>query len=322
MSKHSVFVARFPYKGDEKSTVTDWLVETVLKMKADPTVGDIFQKAFDDTPITMTRNAACLAAREAGADYLLMVDNDMAPDIDKGLPGFVPFWDAAWPFAKARGDAIVAAPYCGPPPNECVYVFHWHQDQTGAADPGFALRMIDREYASTLTGVREVAALPTGLLLLPVAALSRLPLPWFAYEWKDRHEAQKASTEDVYFTRNASLAGVKCYCAWDSWAGHHKGKLVGKPQPLGPGAVARELRAALARPERGGVMMDVPENGFPLTGPGGFREPDRRVARPGGPRPGVEAAVVSLKPGVNAREPRPSPAARNGDWAREPQEVR
>jgi hypothetical protein len=43
-----------------------------------------------------------------------------------------------------------------------------------------------------------------------------------------------ASTEDVAFSRDLTYAGVPLFCAWQSWAGHIKPKMVGKPLEIPP----------------------------------------------------------------------------------------
>jgi hypothetical protein len=43
---------------------------------------------------------------------------------------------------------------------------------------------------------------------------------------------KKATTEDVYFSRNLALAGVPQYVLWDCWAGHIKPIVVDKPDLL------------------------------------------------------------------------------------------
>ncbi len=61
---------------------------------------------------------------------------------------------------------------------------------------------------------------------------------WFYYEYSDRYETKKASTEDVTATRDISLHGLATlgynpiHCAWSSWAGHWKPKCVTKPNRL------------------------------------------------------------------------------------------
>ena len=134
-----------------------------------------------------------------------------------------------WP---AIQPATIAAPYCGPPPHECVYVFKWASKSTGDADPSFKLEMFDRDDAARKTGIEEVAALPTGLILYDIRVFRQLPPPWFEYEWSDAYRTHKASTEDVYQTRNASIMGLPQFVTWDCWAAHIKTKFVVKPRSL------------------------------------------------------------------------------------------
>jgi hypothetical protein len=144
---------------------------------------------------------------------------------------------------------MIAAPYCGPPPVESVYVFRNQTMQDQSPNPNFALEMYDRHTASTMRGIQECAALPTGLCLINMAAVRDLPHPRFDYEWKDRHgvmeskcptcchpvpgeRVQKASTEDVFFSRNLTYKGWPIHVNWDAWAGHYKLKMVGPPQRI------------------------------------------------------------------------------------------
>ncbi len=267
MKKFKVAVARFPGGGVERWESVGWLITTIPKIRDDPRVSAVADvTSAPSTPITMLRNRAVSEALEQEADYLLMIDSDMAPDTP--YAGSRPFWDAAWEFMMDRrtrerncrdaldrsvspagttlGDpvheawrdsaitkdfppATIAAPYCGPPPNECCYVFHWATWQTDSPDPNFRLEMIPREHAALKSGIQEQSALPTGLILYDMRVFNILPPPWFRYEYKDVAETELASTEDVYQTRNASLLKLPQFCAWDSWAGHIKTKVVGKP---------------------------------------------------------------------------------------------
>jgi hypothetical protein len=271
MDKKSVLIARFPYRGYELSECVDWLVETVIEMKGDARVGDIFRKRVADTPISMTRNQACDAARRLGADFVLMIDDDVAPDHHKGEPGARPFWASSFEFLLAHGGpAVVAAPYCGPPPHENVYVFRWRNRASGGPADSQALDLkldqYTREEAAERTGIEEVAALPTGLLLMHTAVLEGLPPPWFDYEYETAYETHKATTEDVYFTRNLSMRGVPVYCNWDAWAGHDKRKLVGKPRPVTFDLVRDEYRRAWRQRLQAETprLVDVPPGGVIL----------------------------------------------------------
>ncbi|MEK0126623.1 hypothetical protein, partial [Bordetella pertussis] len=90
--------------------------------------------------------------------------------------------------------------------------------------------MYSRAEASQFTGIGEVAALPTGLIMYDMRIFDMLEpkdensKPWFYYEWADKYQSEKASTEDVSATRDMSLVGQQVlgyspvFCAWDSWA--------------------------------------------------------------------------------------------------------
>lgn len=244
MPKYKIMIARFPYGGAEESKCVDYLIKLSGILKADARVGEVISMAVNDTPITMTRNKVCRAAQLSKCDYLVMVDNDMVPDYQATKP----FWETSFDFAlKHNGPCIVAAPYCGPPPHENVYVFQWQTIQSDQPEEHFLLKQFTREQASVMVGIQEVAALPTGLFLMDVRALDKVKKPWFYYEYSDEYEMEKSSTEDVTFTRDCSLAGVPIYCNWDAWAGHVKRKIVGKPHVLRVEEVANMVQTAVKR---------------------------------------------------------------------------
>lgn len=263
MNKYKIALCRFPGSGWEHSGLATWLMTTFHEMKQDARVEAVLSIVKSDTPITMTRNATVKDALAAGCDYILMVDSDMSPDYLVGRdPRAMPFWKTAWDFLMRRREeedlhtdmlgsragysderingesavafppATVAAPYCGPPPNELCFVFHWHCRESEGPDPAFSLEMIDREDAARRGGIEEVAALPTGLILYDARVFRELSPPWFDYEWADVERSEKASTEDVFQTRNASQLRLPQYVLWDSWACHVKTKEVGKPRIL------------------------------------------------------------------------------------------
>jgi len=227
-----------------------WWAAQFHALAGDPRIGRISEADLSDTPITMTRNRALRLAKESKADLLLMIDSDNVPDLYVGKdPGAKPFLASSIDFAYQRllrgVPTMIAAPYCGPPPHpteggyENVYVFAWENAESDV--PGFAGSKVifyDRDRAALMTGIAPAAALPTGVMLLTTNILDALPPPYFRYEWTDKWESEKASTEDVYFSRNIAMAGIKrwgenvVFCNWDSWAGHYKPKCVGKPTVL------------------------------------------------------------------------------------------
>lgn len=258
--KVTIAMARFPGQSQEHPESTDLYVDMVLRAKDDPRVEKYHLWKISDTPITMGRNRAIKEALQVGADILFMLDADMGR-----LPGEQPFYPIAMDFLIGREvPAIIGAPYCGPMPSCSVYVFHWtnHANIPHTEYPDVHLKMIGREDAAKRSGIEEVAALPTGLVAIDLRCITgfvdpssgkevSVPVPWFDYEWTDQYQTEKASTEDVYFTRNASLVGCKCYCAWDSWHAHHKLTEIGRPVPWNPSLVAENYRRVMNEgPER------------------------------------------------------------------------
>lgn len=261
--KLDVQIAFFPYGGNggtasEVPQIKHWLVETVCKAKIDPRVGSIGSIDIVDTPITMSRNRVQREASRAGFDLLLMVDSDNFPDLYVGRdPEAKSFWDVAFNAIYdhwERGPLVIAAPYGGPPPNEEPYVFHWTDGETAGADEhDMKLSMLTRSEAAQASGLHPVAALATGLMMIDMRVFEYLEPPYFYYEWTDQYQTQKASTEDVTFTRDVSLAVWSALgynplrCAFSSWAGHWKPKCVGKPNLLTVEAVGERLRNAMTR---------------------------------------------------------------------------
>ena len=247
-----LLVALFPYKRALDPDVSFWLGDLQHQCKSNPLIRRYSTTSIDDTPITMTRNLSIKRAKEGNFDFLLMIDSDMGPDNYLSRPGAKPFFQSSFDFMiKHAGPSIVAAPYCGPPPDENVYIFHTPRMETRKDKLGWRLAMIPRESAAQRAGMEEVIALPTGLMLIDMRAIDMMKPPYFDYEWADApFNTEKASTEDVYFTRNASFAGVKVYSNWDAWATHWKFKAVGPPDILRPENIRESLREALADSNR------------------------------------------------------------------------
>jgi hypothetical protein len=260
--KFNVGIVTFSYGGNggissEVPDIREWMTPLVVDLSKDPRVDAIRIWNLADTPITMTRNRAVLQAREFGVDVLVMVDSDMKPDLYSGASDAKPFFQSSFDFLVnhyAKGPCVIGAPYCGPPPVECVYVFRWNNQQNENPNPDFQLEMYDRHTAVKMAGIQECAALPTGLIMYDMRAFAltepktTADKPWFYYEWKDHFCAEKASTEDVTMTRDLSLVGAQklgynpVYCNWDSWAGHWKPKCVGKPQVIAASGVSHKLK--------------------------------------------------------------------------------
>lgn len=279
--KLKIGLARFPYAGNggfqsEHPAVGTWMAGLTKAVDKDPRCQPgMYHFCEGDTPIPMMRNLACFKAIRAGVDVLIMIDSDTVPDLYAGHdPTAKKFWDSSFEFLyehHAKGPCVVMAPYGGPPPDpvlggsENMYMFRWRTKRNDPDAPMFSLEQFTREEAAAMGGISEVAAGPTGLVMIDLRCLSshldpagpnetweRLDPPWFFYEYPDdnlpvKYQIQKCSTEDVVFTRNLSMIGVPQFTNWDAWAGHYKPYLVGKPMVITPEFVRKQYRAAILR---------------------------------------------------------------------------
>lgn len=267
-----VMLCRFPGGNSEHPSEVDWILNTTLACYADPRIEALHHWHLNDTPVTMSRNRAIKEAIRNQIDICLMVDSDMGPDM---IDPSKAFWSRALDFIIKRyheAPTIIAAPYCGPPPHENVYIFRWRKYQSDHPNPDYKLDQFTREEAAERTGIEAVAALPTGLIAIDMRVFTgfeaggkklKLAPPYFYYEWKDPEQTEKASTEDVTFTRDVHLLygahGLETvFVDWDTWGVHYKTKPVGKPQLLNPGDLARLFQArAGAKPD----PAEAPTNG-------------------------------------------------------------
>ena len=146
---------------------------------------------------------------------------------------------------------------------------------------------VARQETLELSGLREVAALPTGIVLVDTLALRGLEQPFTYYEWDDDRQLHKASTEDVAFTRDMALRGIPQICAWSSWAGHWKAKCVGRPMPITSQTVSAKFRKAILKDYNigpGEELIDVEEKEVGATG----KDPGH-----GAPNEGDEVGAIS-----------------------------
>ena len=275
--KFTVGFVTFSYGGNggissEVPDIREWMIPLVSEVSQDKRVENVRIWNLSDTPITMTRNRAVLMARQFGVDVLVMIDSDMKPDVDGGK-----FFQTSFDYLVAhyhKGPVCIGAPYCGPPPQECVYVFRWQNQQSDNPNPDFQLEMYDRHTAVKMKGIQECAALPTGLIMYDMRCFDLTEPetdkdhPWFYYEYKSKYQEEKASTEDVTMTRDLSLVGTTklgynpVMCNWDAWAGHWKPKCVGKPVVMDAANVGQKLQMAWASGHAGSskiVSVSMPE---------------------------------------------------------------
>jgi hypothetical protein len=280
-AKVNVLIALFAYSGNGgiASTIPElvvWVAKTYYRMRQDERIDQIGIQVFCDTPITMTRNQALKVAQQGGFDMVLMLDSDNEPDgylkVDLEAK---PFWEVAFELVYSRlmqgKPTIIAAPYCGPPPHptrpgdegEVPYLFQWMNNASDEQQPGIKLHRLNRNEAALMRGIQRVGALPTGVCLITLNACEGLEQPYFRYEM-NADGTEKNSTEDVVFTRNASLLWQEkigenvVFAACDSWALHHKTKKVGRPTILPLESVAADFReAVLANHHAGERILDL-----------------------------------------------------------------
>ena len=293
--KYKLMVATYSYGGNggTKSQAQDlsvWMRETDRKLMKDSRISDVVYLDIGDTPITMTRNQSVLRALESGCDLLACYDSDMRPDVELSEdPTAKPFWDSSFDFIDKMYETmpvVVGSPYCGSGHMENVFCFHWTNCITdNPHEVDMQLVPYSRFEAALMAGIQPVAALPTGCIIYDVRLFSDLFDPttryrelrnlgltsaeaaraagsFFEYEWQDEFAAEKGSTEDVYNTRDISLAGIAKYghnpvfCNWDAWAGHWKPKLVRKPQILTADSVSRSLVDVVRRGNESGTRIE------------------------------------------------------------------
>jgi len=243
MNKLKVMKAHFPFRGDHPD-VCRWSNDMELQCSQDKRIESLGSYYISDTPVTMSRNRAVQTAIQNKIDILLMIDDDMGVDI---LNPTVTFWETSLNFMLSRWDiapTVVAVPYCSASPLEEVMAFRWGATQTNDPNPNYQLKKYEREEVIDFVGITPVAALATGLVAIDMRVFTgftlndgrivKLTPPYFRYEWTDKTESVKASTEDVVFSRDTALIFAQhgletCFVNWDCWAIHHKTKAVGKP---------------------------------------------------------------------------------------------
>lgn len=234
---------------------------------ADNRLGEFIVDTVSDTPATLTRNRIVRKAQAAKADVLVMIDSDQAMRLHEGEFGVKPFFESSFDFLCEhydKGPCVIGAPYCGPPTgdNENMYVFRWRIKAERASETLFFLDQYTREEAAMMTGISEVAALPTGAIMYDMRCFDLIEPPYFKYEWKKEYvngkevcyEDEKGSTEDVQNTRDISIAGMlkhgynPVYCNWDAPVGHWKPWCVpGRPKVYSAVCVAETLKTAILK---------------------------------------------------------------------------
>lgn len=236
-----MMLALFPYGGSQRKEITTWVASATLWAARQPDIENgLLLWDIDDTPITMGRNRAVQAAIANNVDILVMLDADMAPDIDRDKP----FLPSAFEFIKSRWHIqpnIISAPYLTAGPTYNPVMGRWRHYTEGMQ---VKASLYTREEAYGMQGIQPCPLQGTGLMALDMRVFTgwqvgddvvKLPPPWFYYEFTDEFHSFKASTEDMVFTRNLTTLFAKygldeiAFVDWDCWAYHVKTQFVGKP---------------------------------------------------------------------------------------------
>jgi len=252
----------------------------------DSRIGEVFDLEIADTPLHMCRNATVQSARDHGADVLLMIDSDNYPDYDLLVdenPEAKPFFETSFDFLYKKwivGEHVcVFAPYCGGSDDEVVFCCQWRKKSNRPIEHDLSLELVSREEAVLWRGIAPAAAGPTGVILFAMPMFKLIeptpvrgerideliglrmsgkindteflsavrPTSWFEYEYADIRHHKKETTEDIFTTRDLSMAGWQkhgrdtVFCNWDAWAGHMKPYWVGKPKLITPETVSNKF---------------------------------------------------------------------------------
>ena len=219
-----IAIARICYGGFHHAAVGDWLARTSHVIVSNFSGLESFW--VDRHNVCTARNLAVETARERECDYLLMVDADSCPDCMSQAP---PFFDTSINHAMRLGQpCIISAPCVRADGSVCIY-------QEIEDDDGRHLIHVSPEAAARETGIQIVPAASLALCLIDMRCFYEAPRPFFRFYYTDKTESEIASGEE-WFTMNCTERGIPVFCNWDSWCGHAKVKVLGKP----PSPVARE----------------------------------------------------------------------------------
>ena len=179
-------------------TYTDFLVKMVHSTKF-----SCHSMLHGGTYLDQNREAIAQTAIDENYDYLLFLDSDMIyrPDILEKL------YD--------RNKSVIGAIYSmrsGKEHGPAIYKYVKEKDT-------FA----QYKYWPLNKGIIKVDGIGTGLLLIKVSALKKIPAPRFAYlecETPDKEGNRRRLGEDLSFCKRCVKNGIKIYADTTLWTGH------------------------------------------------------------------------------------------------------
>lgn len=243
----SIMFARLPYLGWEHAAEVDFLLRCerwANRLTREGVIREVHHYHDSAAPVNVVRNRIAKYAVEHDVDVIVMVDNDMGPDMVNPDVQFVP---SSFDFLRARyeeGPSVIVAPACTAPPDERPVVGRW---RTLAKGSQYALDLYTREEAAAKTGIQPEDVAGLGLCMIDTrvftgfdvkegGSLKRIALrpPWFYWEWDSEFQTGFVTGEDTSFTRDVAAMGHRygvplLYVNWDCWAVHYKLTPIGKP---------------------------------------------------------------------------------------------
>ncbi len=269
----NLMLAYLAYRDAVHPAVVDFLLRTrgwADRLKAQGIIGDLHFYHDNAAPVNMVRNRIAKYALDHDVDIIVMVDDDMGPDMVDSSHAFVP---ESFQFVIQRWEeapTVVVAPACTAPPEERPVVGRW---RTLAKGSEVALDLYTREEAAAKQGIQPEAVAGLGLCMIDCrvfrgfyvknpdtgrAEKIALRPPWFYWEWDSEFQTNFVTGEDTSFTRDVAALGARygldiLFVNWDCWAGHFKTKFVGKPSLMDwrtlNALFGKDRELALARPQ-------------------------------------------------------------------------
>lgn len=221
--KVSIAIFRLTYGGREHPAIGSWLAKTMCNIVADSRVRAVGEYVVDKSPVYLARNVAAKYALGLGADLMVMVDNDMHPDYITSAPTF---WKTAFDLVMEHDDplVVVAPAQTGPPYNQvCIHT------PVEEPDGKISLHLMEEVHAAEKAGIEQVPGSGTSLILIDTRVFKIMEPPWFLHLYND-DVTEIMSSEDVNFTAALKQYNIPLYVTWDSWQGHYKTSLYGRPQ--------------------------------------------------------------------------------------------
>ena len=166
---------------------------------------------IDQEPTPAARNNAVEQAKRLDRDLLIMIDNDMLPNME-----WFAFVCSIYRNSKDP-PMVIGSPYRGGEPERLVQVLD------------IDLKRVTLEDANKRFGCASVRCCGTGLIAIDMEVFDKIKHPYFDYVYTDETHSDVQWTEDFYFTNKVHEAEWCVNVTWDHWSGHDKSEIVSRP---------------------------------------------------------------------------------------------